>query len=323
MSSNDPISSQLVYNAYSMSPARRVKVIFNPYADGGRAWAIASSLQATIEKHGGADWTATEHPTHATDLAEAAAKEGYEVVAALGGDGTVHEVVNGLMRNPADERPKLAIIPLGSGNDFCANVGVLKPPEDAMRQAFSGGTKSVDVALVRDETGREEYWDNVLGIGFDAATVINSLSITRLRGFAMYFLAVMRTIFNDHVAPRMRIEIDDQVIEDELLLLALCNGAREGGGFMIAPDATPDDGVLDFTMVEYVSRLMMLRLVPEFMNGTHGRFKQVRMGKFRRLHLVADQPLVIHTDGEIFATVSSEVRELTVEVLPQALHVIA
>jgi YegS/Rv2252/BmrU family lipid kinase len=305
-----------------MAPDRRVKVIFNPYADGGRSWAIASSLQATIETHGGASWSATEHPTHATELAAAAAREGYEVVAALGGDGTVHEVVNGLMLSPIEQRPKLAIIPLGSGNDFCANVGVLQPPEQAMIQAFSGSSKVVDVALVRDGSGREEYWDNTLGIGFDAATVINSLKITRLRGFAMYFMAVLQTIFKDHVAPRMRIELDDEVIEDDLLLVTLCNGPREGGGFLVAPDAIPDDGILNFAMIEYVSRLMMLRLVPEVMNGTHGRFKQVRMGKFRRLHLVADQPLVIHTDGEIFATTASDVRELTVEILPKALHVI-
>lgn len=306
-----------------MPPARRVKVIFNPFADGGRAWAIASSLQATIEKQGGAEWAASEYPTHATEIAATAAQEGYDVVAALGGDGTVHEIVNGLMQSPPAERPKLAIIPLGSGNDFCSNVGVLQPPEDAMMHAFSGGSKAVDVALVRDGSGREEHWNNVLGIGFDAATVINSLKLTRLRGFAMYFLAVMRTIFGDHVAPRMRIEMDGEVIEDELLLLALCNGAREGGGFMVAPEARPDDGILDFAMIGYVSRLMMLRLVPEIMNGTHERFKQVRMGRFKRLHLVADQPLVVHTDGEIFATLSSDVRELTVEILPEALHVIA
>jgi diacylglycerol kinase family enzyme len=226
------------------------------------------------------------------------------------------------MLSPIEQRPKLAIIPLGSGNDFCANVGVLQPPEQAMIQAFSGSSKVVDVALVRDGSGREEYWDNTLGIGFDAATVINSLKITRLRGFAMYFMAVLQTIFKDHVAPRMRIELDDEVIEDDLLLVTLCNGPREGGGFLVAPDAIPDDGILNFAMIEYVSRLMMLRLVPEVMNGTHGRFKQVRMGKFRRLHLVADQPLVIHTDGEIFATTASDVRELTVEILPKALHVI-
>jgi YegS/Rv2252/BmrU family lipid kinase len=301
---------------------RRVKLIFNPHADGGRGWRVAASLQATIEHFGGAEWTGTEYPTHASELAAQAAREGFEVVVAVGGDGTVHEVVNGLMQVTAAERPILAAVPIGSGNDFCHNVGIAPDPSQAILSVFSGSSKTVDLGRVEDASGRVEYWDNTLGMGFDAATVINSHAITRVQGLAMYLVAVIQTILRDHQAPRMQISTDREEIDRELLMLTLCNGGREGGGFMMAPDAKPDDGVFEYVMVDYVSRAMMFRLIPEFMRGTHTRFKQVHLGSFRRLKLVADRPLLIHTDGEIFANAATQVQELTVELIPQALKVI-
>jgi len=301
---------------------RRVKLIFNPHADRGRAWDLASSLQAIIERHGGASWASSEYPTHATELAEQATREGYDIVAALGGDGTVHEVVNGLMRVPPESRSLLASVPLGSGNDFSSNVGIQKDIELAMERVFHGEPKAIDMGRITDGSGRMEYWDNTLGVGFDASATIHSYQITRLQGFMMYLWAVIQTIMRNHDAPLMEIITDEETIEQRVLMLVLCNGPREGGGFFIAPDAKPDDGIFHYAMVEYVSRLMMFRLVPEVMKGTHGRFKQVRMGQFRELKLNSERPITIHTDGEVFAGFNSDVREIHVEILPGALQVI-
>lgn len=301
---------------------RRIKLIFNPHADRGRAWDIASSLQAIIERYGGADWAATEYPTHATEIATEAANEGYDVVAAVGGDGTVHEVVNGLMSAPQDTRPALAAVPIGSGNDFCSSIGVLPEPEKAMQRVFIGDQKAIDLGQITDQTGRMEYWDNTLGIGFDAAVTVHSYRITRLQGFTMYLWAVIQTIMRNHDAPRMTIRTDEETIDQEVLMIVLCNGPREGGGFNVAPDAKPDDGIFNYAMIERVSRLMMFRLVPEVMNGTHGRFKQVKMGQFRELHLTTERPVAIHTDGEVYAGFGSEVHELKVQILPGAINVI-
>jgi len=305
-----------------MQASRRVKLIFNAHADGGRGWRIASSLQAVIERHGGAEWTATEFPTHATQLALEAARQGFQVVVAIGGDGTVHEVVNGLMQASPEQRPALGVVPIGSGNDFCANVGLPSDPELAIQRAFEGSPAAVDIGRVQDEAGRNEFWDNTLGIGFDAATTINAREIGRLQGLAMYLVAVIRTILRDHDAPHLELLIDQESSSRDLLMLTACNGPREGGGFLVAPQADPRDGLLNFAMVEYVSRLMMFRLIPEFMRGTHGRFKQVHLGTFRRLELKADRPLLIHTDGEIFASAKTDVRQLAIEILPGALQVI-
>ena len=106
-----------------------------------------------------------------------------------------------------------------------------------------------------------------------------------------------------------------------MLLLTLCNGGQEGGGFQIAPQARVDDGFFHYTGVYKVTRPRMLRLLPEFMKGTQGKFTQVRMGQFQRLELQSDRSLIIHTDGEIFAGFGMDVRRLKVEIVPGAIEV--
>jgi len=303
-----------------MSP--RVKLIFNPCADRGRSSDLETTVQHIIDKHDGAEWSTTEYPGHATELAERAAQDGFDVVAAIGGDGTVHEVVNGLMRVPEDQRPLLGSVPIGSGNDFSSNVGAPEEIEVALERVFNGETKTIDIGLVTDGSGRSEYWNNTIGIGFDAAVTVYSYKITRLQGFTMYLWAVIQTIFLHHHAPRMKIVTDQEEIDENVLMFVACNGPREGGGFYVAPDAVFDDGLFHYAMIENVSRPMMFRLIPEVMNGTHGRFKRVRMGHFSELQLTSEDPVTIHLDGEVFAGFDSTVAELKINLLPNALRVI-
>jgi YegS/Rv2252/BmrU family lipid kinase len=301
---------------------KEVKLIFNPHADKGNAWRRASTLQNLIERKGGASWAATEYPSHATELTILAAKEGYGTIAALGGDGTVHEVVNGLMQVPEEKRPNLGVVPIGSGNDFCNNVGISMDIEQALHKVFDGSLKGVDIGKITDKSGTIEYWDNTMGIGFDGSVTIHASQITRLQGFPMYLMAVIQTILRHHEVAQMRIETDTETIQQEVLMIAICNGSREGGGFHVAPQALLDDGILHYVMIEGVSRLMMFRLIPEVMKGTHARFRQVRMGHSQRFKISYDRPMAIHTDGEVFTRFSSDIRELTVEVLPKAINVI-
>jgi diacylglycerol kinase family enzyme len=165
--------------------------------------------------------------------------------------------------------------------------------------------------------------DNTLGIGFDATVTIRSHSLPLVHGFLMYLTAVIQTIILNHDAIPMKIVTDRENWEEETLMLVLCNGAREGGGFLVAPAALNQDGVLDYVGIRRISRPFMFRLVPEVMKGTHGRFAPVRMGKFGRLTLQAERPLYIHADGEIFSAFGSDVRQLSVEVLPGALELVA
>lgn len=303
-------------------PKHEVKIIVNPNADLGRAWRWASELHPIVKQYGGADWSGTVYPTHALELARQAGQAGYKLVIAVGGDGTVHEVINGLMKIPADRRPKLGIVPFGSGNDFAHAAGINRNPRQALRQVFTGKTKRMDIARLEDDRGQVEFVDNTVGIGFDATVNIRSRKITMARGFFIYLIAVLQTILLNHEAPRMQVKSDREQWDEEMLMLVLCNGEREGGGFIVAPEARPDDGVFDYAAIRRVSRAMMLRLIPEVMRGTHGRFRQVRLGKFSRLELQADRPVTIHTDGEIFAGFGTDVRRIVLQVLPGEIEVV-
>jgi YegS/Rv2252/BmrU family lipid kinase len=303
-------------------PPHKIKLIVNPNADLGRAWHGAGDLRPIVEEFGGADWAGTVYPTHAVELARQAAEDGYELVIAAGGDGTAHEVINGLMQVPKERRPRLGVIPLGSGNDFSHAVGVSPRPEVAVRQIFTGKPKPVDLALSVDDLGRREYWGNTLGIGFDTVVTLRSRKITLLRGFMIYLVAVVQTILLNFNPMRMRITTEGESLEGELLMLVACNGSREGGGFLVAPQAVPVDGILDFVAIGRVSRPMMFRLLPEVMKGTHARFKPVKMGQFKKMEIESQDPLYIHMDGEIFAGFGMNVRRLSMELIPGELEVV-
>ena len=298
-----------------------VKLIINPNADMGNAWKLASDLRPIVEEFGGADWGGTVYPTHAIELAREAAEEGYELIIAAGGDGTIHEIVNGVMQVAPERRPRVGVVPLGSGNDFAHAIGMNPNPGMALRQIFTGQSRRIDIGKIEDQSGRCEYCDNTIGIGFDATVTIRTHTLPIVRGFMMYFTAVMQTIILNHEAPRLQITSDTESWEEDTIMLVVCNGPREGGGFMVAPEAVVDDGVFHYAAIRKVSRPMLLRLVPEVMNGTHGKFSETRMGTLRQFQLQSDTPLRIHIDGEVFAGFGSDIRQLKFEVIPDALEV--
>ena len=302
----------------------RHKTMFlvNPSADKGSAWRMVSDLRPLVEEFGGADWAGTVYPEHATVLAHQAAEAGYELVIAAGGDGTVHEVINGLMRVPFEARPHLGIVPLGSGNDFAHCMGIRGTATEALNRIFTGEHKRIDLGAYEIGRGGREYFNNTFGMGFDATVTIRTQRLTHIRGFMMYLVAVLQTIALNHEAPRMHIVVDGESWDEETHMLVACNGPREGGGFAVAPSAQLSDGYLNYAAVRHVSRLMMLRLIPEVMKGTHGRFKQVRLGQFRRLQLQSECPVTIHADGEVICGFETDVKDVKIEVVPEALEII-
>jgi diacylglycerol kinase (ATP) len=301
---------------------RKVKIVLNPMADMGNAWTVANDLRPIIAEYGNADWSGTVYPTHATELAEQAGEQGYDMVIAMGGDGTVHETLNGLMQIPAEKRPILGVVPVGSGNDFAHSIGVPMQSDRALAHALNNEPSMVDVGLMTDENGREEYFDNTVGIGFDAVVTIRSHKLPIVRGFLMYLTAVIQTIVLNHEPAKMQIEADGEKWEQTNLMVTICNGPREGGGFLVAPEAKNDDGLLHYVMISKCSRPMMFRLIPEVMNGTHGRFDLVKIGACQKFSLASDHPVYIHADGEIFTSFGSNLHKLDFEILPGALKVV-
>jgi diacylglycerol kinase (ATP) len=301
----------------------KIKLIFNPMANLKRAWTIGAEMRPIVDELGGADWAGTVYPTHASQLAFQAGRDGYDWVVAMGGDGTIHEVINGLMQIPAEHRPHLGIVPVGSGNDFAYSMGISKTPEIALRQLFKGEHRPMDIGLIEDDLGRREYWMNTIGIGFDAVVNIRSRNIPIVQGFLVYFAAVMQTILLNYTPYQLKMNIDGKIQDEQFLMLTLCNGKREGGGFELAPQACQDDGKLEYIAVNRISRPRMLMTVPYFMKGTHAGLKYVRTGQFERMELQSNQPLHIHTDGEVFAGLGSHTRGLNVQVVHNALTVIS
>ncbi len=301
----------------------KTKLILNPMANMGAAWKAASALRPIVEQYGQADWSGTVYPSHAAELAQQAAKQGYERIIALGGDGTVHEVVNGLMRLPPSQRPTLGVVPIGSGNDFAFGLGLPQSAAEALHLAFYGTPQPVDIGHVTSSDGTiDEFFDNTLGIGFDAIVTIRSHRHPLLRGFLMYLVAVFESILLNHHSTRYQLQTDQGTLEISSQMMVACNGGREGGGFLIAPQYDMRDGQMELVIIEAISRPTMLRLLPEFIRGTHQRFSQVHTHRVSRVQLQADSPLYIHADGEILTAFDSNVRALTIEILPAALHVV-
>lgn len=311
---------------------RRFKLIINPQADRGHTGGISPKLERLVTAYAETydegefelDWALTERPRHATEIARAAAVEGYQVVVAVGGDGTVHEVVNGLMQIDTAMRPLLAILPVGSGNDFAYNVGVPAQVEKAVHCLFGAYFRTVDVGIIQDGDGHTEYWDNTVGIGFSGAVNIAARKVKLLRGFLLYLVSVLQTILLRPMSFKACYRIGQQAEQENLLtMLSFCNGPREGGGFPIAPGAKMDDGLINYVITHKLGRIGMLFFLPIVMNAKHLNFARTfEAGEIEHFQIQTADPMAIHTDGEVFATWEGGVRKIEIGIVPSALSVL-
>ena len=301
---------------------RKTLFIINPNANLGTAWKQAADLKPIMDEFGGADWAGSVYPTHAIELTKKGIEDGYDLIIAGGGDGTVHEVINAIMSYPKERRPALGVIPLGSGNDFSYAVGLDPVPWKALRQIFTGEPTWIDIGELSDDWGRTIYVDNTVGIGFDAVVTIYSHDMPLVKGFMMYLAAVLKTIFLNHQPMGLKLSVDDQAVwEDRLIMLTFCNGPREGGGFMLYPEASLEDGLFHYVAIQEVGRgTMLFRLLPAFLNGTHLPHPKVMSGSFSRFSLESDSPLYIHVDGEIIAGFTNDLRKVDLKVHHQAIQ---
>jgi diacylglycerol kinase family enzyme len=284
-------------------------VIFNPTAGKHRAARRLEKLRLAWGDH--VVFQPTAHPGHAVELARAAADAGFEIVAAAGGDGTAHEVANGLL---LAGRPGVGfgLFPIGSANDYAHSVAAKKV----------SGPFSVDVGRVRSPAGRMQYFVCCLGLGLNGAVTLESRRIKLLQGIALYGLATLRALWRHYACPRMQITLDDQAPwETETLMFSTLVGKREGG-FVLAPKAELDDGWFDYIHAGALSRWQVLKFLPRLaLFGAPDHDPQVRQGRCRRVRLVSTAPLIVHLDGEFFCTLEDNVRELEIELLPRALQV--
>jgi len=297
-------------------------IIVNPTARRGNGARSIPAIRAAMSRLG-ADFelVQTERPGHAIEIALQAAAEDYEAVVAVGGDGTVNEVANGLVR-AAGNGPTavpMGVIPVGSGNDFAYMMLRGDPPiGEACQRLVSGQNKLVDVGTVTVDGGDFRYFANGLGIGFDAQVSIESRRIKVLRGFLMYLWAVLRTIFLHYNPTPVTVTCDDESRTQPLLMVTTAVGQRHGGGFYVTPTAVADDGLLDVCIAGDVSRPAIFPLIPRFMNGSHVSHPKCTMLQGRKVTVSSPIGLAAHIDGEIYATAA---KQFEMEILPARLWV--
>ena len=165
------------------------------------------------------------------------------------------------------------------------------------------------------------YFGNCVGVGFDAIGTIEAAKLPRLGGFLSFFVAVLKTIFLYHKAPVVRVAYNGETLTQPSLMVSIMNGTRLGGGFIMAPDAKPDDGLFDLCMVRAVSRARIFALVPHFMRGTQVSQAPITMGKAARISIEAvEGVLPAQTDGEILCV---DGRQLEIALLPRQLEIVS
>jgi YegS/Rv2252/BmrU family lipid kinase len=265
----------------------------------------------------------TEHPGHAIELSQQAAIDRYKYVIAVGGDGTSNEVLNGLMQawDRGYRETVMGVIGVGRGNDFAYGFGILPGLDHGFAIIQNNNVRPMDVGIITGgnyPSGR--YFGNGVGIGFDAVVGFQAAKLVHLHGFLNYIVAALRTIFLYFHAPKVRIEYDGESITQAALMVSIMNGRRMGGGFMMAPHASPNDGKLDMCIASQVSRMGILGLIPKFMKGTQSSSPHIKFLAGSRIIVTAiEGSLPVHADGE---TICEEGREIRVGLIPHPLGIL-
>jgi len=306
------------------------KIVLNPVAGRGAGARTRPTLEKILGQAGVTyEITETTGPGDATRIARAFSMGPDDVIVAVGGDGTAHEIVNGLVLGAQDRgewaggQPvgALGIIPIGTGDDLAWGLGFPQVDvEAACRILLADHRRVVDLGQVTDDLGQTEIFHNHLGGAFEGAALIESLKLRHMRGMMLYLVALARILprYNDPVP--MTVRYKDMVLTRPMLEVATANGGRTGATFKIAPDACPDDGELDLVLAHCQSIARILWLVLHFMRGTHTKLTDYVVMD-RVAHVVVEAPagIPVHLDGEIY---NPSAKRLDVTVLPGRLQVV-
>jgi YegS/Rv2252/BmrU family lipid kinase len=296
-----------------------LRVILNPSAGSGAAGRLTGRLRASLDARGTPyRLDTTEGKGHGLELARDAAAAQVRAVLAVGGDGTVHEVANGLLGT--EPHPPLAVLPVGTGNDFHKMLGTGRGIDAALDLLDHGTPQRFEVGRVR-WAGKERFFVNVLGVGIDTEVLRQRDAFRRFRGIVQY-LAALGAALKRYRPIRLEVEVDGgERIATPTMLTSVSVGPSAGGGFLLSPDASPVDGLLDLLVVRELTLLQVMRYLPRVVRGTHGNLPVVRMRRFRSatLQTTNGAPFSFELDGEL---VEAEASELHVEIVPDRLHVL-
>lgn len=321
----------------------RTLIIANPRAHAGAADVVAADLQRFLELHHqdivSFELVRTERPGHAAELACDA--QGYDTVLALGGDGVVHEIVNGLMKQPMHSRPNLGLVPVGSGNDYARTLGMDPGASEDFAKLFCCERVSMDVGRIRfwddlsEQSGAsggkgfssephcEEFFVETFSVGLDAAIALGCAMLherTGLKGHALYTVSGLDVFIRRYRRYPLSVSYDrEKPREISALMLAVQIGPTYGSGYRVCPDADPADGLFDICCAQGgIPRAQAISLFLRSKNGRHIASKRIDLRRARRVELVLDsRDYPIQADGERIVA-----RHLILESLPHALRVL-
>jgi diacylglycerol kinase (ATP) len=262
----------------------------------------------------------SEQPGHAASLARQAADEGARLVVAVGGDGTVHEVVNGLMGASQETRPELATIPRGTGKDFARSFRIPKAVEDALAVALDGATRTVDVGRAAftawDGSAVESYFANFAGAGISGAVAARANTSSKALGGKASFFWATTVVFVRWKNSEYEVTIDGERRAGRMLEVIAAIGDQLAGGMRLTPDADPADGLFDVVLIGDATKADFVRTLPKIYRGTYLPHPRAEVVRGKRVEIETEIPLPIALDGEQPGTTPA-----VFEIVPAALRV--
>ena len=297
--------------------ADTIRLFLNPAAGRGRAGRRQDRIVELLQSEG---LPLELHESSAVgnleELVRSHVDNGASRIVVAGGDGSVHEAVNGVMRSVNDAA--LGVIPTGTGNDFAKACDIPLDWEHAARllaDRLAAGqyARTIDIGTMNDR-----YFANGAGIGLDAKVTRIARSYRLPIGDLVYLLAIFRAMVDGIATPRLEISSAGFSWDGPATLASISNGPWIGGMFHIAPMARNDDGSLELMIADPVSRRRILSLLPKLMSGTHMKEAEIRHQSVTSLSVVSSEPVDSHLDGEMQAMQ----QRFDFEILPSALHLL-
>ena len=288
------------------SPYGRLTLICNVRAGKGGVAGALPAVISELERRGlEYDVIETTHRGHASEIARSRLEEGYRFLVAVGGDGTVHEVVNGMISDDRALVPDavLGVVATGTGCDFVKTFGLPTDPTYAVGHLDGDDAFAIDIGKVTYmSNGREEtrYFPNIAEAGIGAAVVERAARLPRWLGPTVYFFAFWMTLIK-HKPATVTVDLVDRSYEGPMNNLVVANCQYFGGGMRIAPKAVPTDGLLD-VQIEHANKREAIAIMPRVFKGQHIPHPQIKEAKRVRVSIESDRPLLVEADGEVLGT---------------------
>lgn len=282
----------------------KVLCVVNPEAGKARGLKVMQEAELLLQQRGvSPDIKISEYHRHALEIAGSIDPGSYQGLVAVGGDGTLFEVINGLLRKHPNTNLSIGQIPVGTGNSFIKDLQI-HSVKDAVEKIAGGRTKKVDLGLFRYPEGAY-YFINLLGTGF-VADVAHTAGRYKNMGSLSYVIGVIREVIGLQ-STAVSLTIDGNVYQRDCIFTEICNSTKTGGNMIMAPQAKIDDGYLDLILANKISRVKLLRIFPRIFKGTHVSDPHVETFRCKEIKIESQHPLRLTPDGEVFGHTPIEV----------------